>query len=403
MLSLNGNILARKLHSMRETPQHSKMTTRHILEQRNGIIPHLYSCHVKMSLTRGQCAWFSTLEERRLSGDVKNLQTVESHQRLNVEKHSQDWLQQWLVGLTDGDGTFNVDRHVKPNRNVVWNLVYKISLSQRNARAIYKAKNILGAGNLTLTSDKMLTLRIRDRELLKKHVFPIFDRIPLLTNKHYDYIRIRKISTLLDDKLGDRFLRDKRIEALLVDKTSRESIAPIWNNIVSNQNLELLLKTNEIKLTKPQVDHVMTLPWLSGFIEAEGSFYITRKDKEKLRYCHAFGLTQTGKGNAIVINAIRSSLKIVAKVKFREPESYKKLKVDSQHFYSIETTNRRNLEYIRELFLKNLLGIKSLDFRIWERSLKWRDNSEKLQKIQTQLRRIRNRGLNKREKKEKNV
>ena len=70
MLSQNGNILSRKLHSMRETPPlFLKKTTRHTLDHyflikrqdRALSRPQLYPCHVTMSLTWGQYARFFTL------------------------------------------------------------------------------------------------------------------------------------------------------------------------------------------------------------------------------------------------------------------------------------------------------------------------------------------------------
>jgi len=196
---------------MRETPQKilnfMKKTTRytqthkrnhnlHVISQnltpftfgkRYGV-PHLPLCSVTMSLTRGQYAWFSSSEETH---------KMENHQRLNVEKHSPNWCHQWLVGLVDGDGCFSIDKTIKSNGHIVWNLVFKISQKNYNKRALIKAKNILGAGKFTSTSDGMETLRIRDRKVLHKHVFPIFDKFPLLTNKHYDYVRLRQIARLL--------------------------------------------------------------------------------------------------------------------------------------------------------------------------------------------------------------
>lgn len=400
MQSRNGNILFRKLHSMRETPQKlrtaqfTKKTTRHQRESQIRDFP----CHVKMSLTRGQYAWFSTLERR-------NQEHVESHQRLNVEKHSQDWQQHWLVGLVDGDGTFTIDPQKKSNGTIVWNLVFKLSLNQYNARAIFQAKKILGAGHIQSTPDNMITLRIRDRQVIKKHLFPIFDRIPLLSNKHYDYVKLRKIDQLLDTPTLEKQTRDQQIRDVLNTKTSRNDIAPVWHQIVLKQSLNDFLETGKIELTKPQVDKIITIAWLSGFIEAEGSFDIVCKDKQKGRYCHAFGLSQQGflrnqnfEGNGFLMQAVRSFLKIVASVKHRKPESFQRFSTESQSFYSLETTNWRNLEFIKKVFSRKLLGVKSLEFRVWERSLKHRFNSEKLEQIQQKLRKLRKTRLN-----EKNV
>lgn len=80
-----------------------------------------------------------------------------------------------------------------------------------NKRALIKAKSIVGAGKVEpSTPDGMVTFRIRDRDVLKKHVFPIFDRFPLLSTKHYDYVRLRQIASLLDDVSLSRKHRDEK-------------------------------------------------------------------------------------------------------------------------------------------------------------------------------------------------
>ena len=73
----------------------------------------LSQTYVKMPISGRKHAWV----------DNKKYST---HQRLNKEylKNSKDWFEQWLVGMTDGDGTFSIVR-----QNNKWSLVYKIALS----------------------------------------------------------------------------------------------------------------------------------------------------------------------------------------------------------------------------------------------------------------------------------
>lgn len=441
MLSQNGDILSRKLHSMRETPpilKNKKKTTRYTFHQ-NSLIkrvntslnqPQMYPYHVTMSLTWGQYARFFTLfqlshkrpvfsvcnwnEGRYDFGhnvkrffydasiakkvDNSNCETfltskkasVKNLQRLNVEKHSKEWYEHWLVGLTDGDGTFSVDPHFKPNGHIVWNLVFKISLNKYNIRALLKAKSFLGAGILNETPDNTVSLRIRNREHLKKFVFPVFDKIPLVSNKYYDYQKIRRISTLLDDNSLSPPQRLQQIQEIFSQKSSREEMSPVWSQHLSQETLETYKKTGQVNLNKPEIEKVLSLPWILGFIEAEGSFYILRKERyvnKPDRYCHAFGLTQAG--NGFLMEALRCYFKIVACVQLKKPASFQNHQKGLRSYFQLETTNWRCLQSIRNLCFENLLGIKSLEFRIWERSMKDRENSEKLVKIQKKLRNLR--------------
>lgn len=370
-------------------------------------IGHVFSqqdqCHVIMSLTRGQYAGFSTLQAQNFSSypnlrfwDGKNVKilkndnlfstsyplklSMESLQRLNVEKHSREWYHHWLVGLTDGDGSFSIDP-------ISWNLTFKISLRKSNELTLYKVKDLLQAGKVENLSETMSTYRIRDRQLLNQCVFPIFDRIPLLSDKFYKYHRMREIARLLDDTSRPRQERLKEIEWWYSQESSRHSISPVWTHYLSEQKVLNYLQTGKISLTRPEITPVISIPWLSGFLEAEGSFYIVKKDKN--RYCHAFGLSQ--QGNGILMEAIRKYLKIKAQVKLKTPESFKNNQnIESQCFFNIETTNLRNVEFLKKLFSgKVLVGKKAQEFSIWSRSLKHRLDYEKLSEIQKILRNIR--------------
>lgn len=60
-----------------------------------------------MFSTRGQYAWDCSKKQ--------------SHQRLNVEDPDKIWFEQWLVGVTDGDGSFSIIRQGKGRSRPVRN------------------------------------------------------------------------------------------------------------------------------------------------------------------------------------------------------------------------------------------------------------------------------------------
>jgi hypothetical protein len=120
----------------------------------------------------------------------------------------------------------------------------------------------------------------------------------------------------------------------------------------------------------------MTKDWIVGFTEAEGSFYVTKKDS--IRYAHGFGVTQ--KKDKIVLEEIIRHLGVTSKVKY-----------NVYGFYAFDVLDHTSLQKIKKYFYLTMKGIKSFNYRIWARSFRDKDNHIKLAKIQTFLRRIRNR------------
>ena len=120
----------------------------------------------------------------------------------------------------------------------------------------------------------------------------------------------------------------------------------------------------------------MTKSWLVGFIEAEGSFYLTNKDSKRI--VHGFGLTQ--KLDKIVLESIRILLHINNEVKYKELYNH----------YILDTTNSRAIENIVEYFRNTMKGVKSLEYRIWARSYtKHNKDYDKLHKVREIVRKLR--------------
>jgi L-rhamnose isomerase len=94
----------------------------------------------------------------------------------------------------------------------------------------------------------------------------------------------------------------------------------------------------------------MSKPWLVGFIEAEGSFYLTCKDSKRI--VHGFALTH--KLDEIVLQAISLILHISNPVRYKEIHIH----------YILDTTNSRAIENIIIYFKDTMKGVKSLEYRI---------------------------------------
>jgi LAGLIDADG endonuclease len=276
-----------------------------------------------------QCAW------------LVNKRLFTSHQRLNEEhlndKNSKNIsFEQWLVGFTDGDGNFHIS-----HQGDKWGLSFKLTQSRYNLRVLYYIKKELGVGSITKDGTKGQYI-IRDRKILETVIVPIFDKYPLLTTKYFDYLKLKRALIILNNLNLSK--EDKNIKLLQIknSKPNSDYVSPAWNNAI--------LPLTSIN----SINNVMTKSWLVGFIEAEGSFYLTNKDSNRI--VHGFGLTQ--KLDKIVLEGIAIMLHITNGVRYKELHNH----------YILDTTNSRAVENIIIFFRNTMKGVKSLEYRIWARS-----------------------------------
>ena len=302
-----SNIKNSKFSSMREILQIILLfLILYVIYYSSQMIFFYHAIYVKMCMAWRQYAW---LENKRL---------FSNHQRLNGEHlyknskapslRSRDEFEQWLVGFTDGDGNFQIARQ-KVGDNIKWNLSFKLTQSAYNARVLNYIKKELGVGSIT-KDGKKLQFFIRDRKIIESILIPsprrgegtIFDKYPLLTTKYFDYIKFKKALSVLNNTEVSKNCKDIEIQKLKDSKPPVDYMSPAWNSaLLPLTNLE-------------SVNNVMTKSWLIGFIEAEGSFYLTKKDSNRI--VHGFGLTQ--KLDKVVLESIGILLHISTKVKYKE-------------------------------------------------------------------------------------
>ena len=341
-----GDSEAIKLFSMRENPQVLNCLNE---TQVIGYSCFLFKTYVKMPMARGQYAWV-------------DYNLYSTHQRLNKEylennQKDKNVFEQWLVGITDGDGTFHL-----AYQNGKWNLVYKISLSRYNLRLLYYIKKELGVGSVNKDNLKGQFV-IRDRKKLADFIFPIFDKYPLLTSKLFDYIKLKKAYDILENINLSKNEKDQFLLELKKEIVPTNYVSNAWNNTrLPFENVE-------------DVTCVMTKPWVVGFIEAEGSFYLVSKDKTRI--VHGFGISQ--KLDSVVLEGIRRILHISTAVRFKSKHNY----------YILDTTNSRAIENIIQYFYKTMKGMKSVEYRIWARSYgKHKGDFSKLSSIRDIIRKL---------------
>lgn len=260
----------------------------------------------------------------------------------------------WLVGFTDGNGTFYINK-----KNNKWSLTFKLSQSIYNIKILYFIKNQLGVGQLIKENNNIVNFIIRNHLILESVIFPIFDKYFLLTTKHFNYIKFKEAYSILFDNSLSSIEKDIIMTKIINSKPPVNYISPAW----------LLININVTNLDSTSL--VISKPWLVGFTEAKGNFYLLTKSTNRL--VHAFEIKQ--KLDKIVLINIKNILGISTNVK-----------VNKSGIFTIVTTNSRAIENIIKYFKNSMKGIKSLEYRIWSRIyFKHKGNFEALNNIQNRL------------------
>lgn len=253
--------------------------------------------------------------ERRKSAGVRSISTFESSQRLNAGGLTQAY----LVGLFEGDGFFSISKKGKY-------LTYElgIELSIRDVQLIYKLKRLLGVGVVSFRKRdpiEMVTLRIRDKDHLKKIILPIFDKYPMFSNKQSDYLRFR---------------------------------GALLSGIIYSADLPEYFRSNEPLNTVDSIINTFYFPaWLVGFIEAEGCFSVYKQREDS--FVASFDISQTS--GEIIISAIRKYLSF--------PTDDTTIYLDKTNCYKLKVTSARSIENVIKFLDRaplKLLGNKKLQY-----------------------------------------
>ena len=174
----------------------------------------------------GLLAWVILVTHQRLN--VKHSITSFFFRRSNInntkyikEDLYDDLFYSWLIGFTDAEGTFLIN---KQNEN--WSLVFKLSQHKYNYRLLYFIKSRLGLGIVKESNTDIFHYEISDRKKLSNIIFPIFDRYTLLTTKYYDYLKFKKAYKILEDTNLSKVHKNESIYTLIREPLPHNPISP---------------------------------------------------------------------------------------------------------------------------------------------------------------------------------
>jgi hypothetical protein len=260
-------------------------------------------------------------------------------------------LNPWFItGFTDAEGCFSISIYKDTTRSLGWRVgaEFLIGLHKKDVELLRLIQaNLGGIGRIDKFAKDACALRVNTLSQMNM-IINHFDKYPLITQKHADYLLWREVIMMM--------LRKEHLtqEGLLAILSLRASL---------NLGLSESLKTafpNIVPAFRPLVENT-TIPhgeWLAGFTSGEGCFFVfvSKSSTHALgfRVQLIFQITQHSRDERLIKSLIsylgcgRLVTSSDGKVQFRV-----------ENFTG-------NYEKIRVFFAKyNIRGVKLEDFKDW--------------------------------------
>ncbi len=198
-------------------------------------------------------------------------------------KHNDSFsLKPWFVtGFTDGDGSFAVSI-TKKKSGTGWKIVpiFTIGLDQKDLDLLVQIKAFFKTGNIYASKRGVVYYTVGSVKDLIEYILPHFDKYPLVTQKRQDYFLFKEIVLLMEKGVHNSLPGLLKIFSL---------------KAILNKGLPTVVKA-EFPDIIPAIAPEFKIPfdfnphWLSGFITAEGSFFISLYINEKRKAGYAVSL-----------------------------------------------------------------------------------------------------------------
>lgn len=199
-----------------------------------------------------------------------------------ISKELNAW---WVTGFTDAEGYFGV----KINKNKKGPFPYKvqlhfaIGLHSKDLHLLNLIKSFFNTGKVHKNSETMYSLNVYSLEDIITIIIPHFEKYPLLTKKHKDFILFKQVALLMQQKLH---LTDA---GLLLIINLRASL---------NKGLNPALKKafplhQPVIINIADITHIPSFDWFAGFVSGDGHFGVrVNKAASRLQVSLNFSISQ---------------------------------------------------------------------------------------------------------------
>ena len=291
--------------------------------------------------------------QRRLYS--KGYETFRDNNIIVDNKHTQ-LIEPWFVsGFTDAEGCFLVITRKAPKNNLGWQLEasFTINLHKKDVELLKLIQAYFGGvGRIGKERNGCCDFSVSSLNQILTRIVPHFDKYPLNSQKHADYLLFREVVMMMKD--GEHLTVEGLQKIINIRATLNRGLTPALKEAFPNS----------VAVPRPQLSHlenqsILALhpQWVAGFTSGDGCFKVSIREskahKVGARVIIIFVLTQH----------IRDELLMKRLANFfgcGQSYSYK------EHVQFICQSFKDNYENILPFFHKYLiLGVKSQDFEDW--------------------------------------
>jgi len=199
----------------------------------------------------------------------------------------------YISGFIDGEGCFQITILKNSKYKTGWyvGIVFAITLHKKDIVLLNGIKSFLGIGNISSLGKNAIQYRVRSKEELSK-LIKFLDKSTLISQKAANYELFKQGFDIL---LNKEHLTIEGIEKLVSKKASM--------NLGLSDELKKSFP-NVINVNRPLVvDQIVKDPnWISGFVDADGCFFIQVQKVNNTKVTLKFLVSQHSRDKALLEN-----------------------------------------------------------------------------------------------------
>ena len=129
-------------------------------------------------------------DDLQLEEPSETLRSISTNSRLEA---------QWVVGFVDGEGCFYVGVNAHPEMKAGYQVLPEFTVVQhkQDVQLLHALKQFFGCGVIRQNHGDRMAYRVRGAEHLWERVIPFFEKHPLKTKKHLDFLKFRRILMMM--------------------------------------------------------------------------------------------------------------------------------------------------------------------------------------------------------------